>query len=62
MLQQVRENSPETNGKLENHSKKTDDIKNHQMGILELKNAIPETENTLNTQQQNGKSVTMKTD
>lgn len=62
MLQQVSANSPETNGKLENHSKETDDIKNHQMGILELKNAIPEIENTLEHSTAEWKVSDMKTD
>ena len=39
MLQQVRANTLETNGKIENLSKEIRDIKN-QMEILELKNAI----------------------
>lgn len=44
MFQQVKSNTLETNGKLENHSK---EIKCRQMEILELKNVITKIENTL---------------
>ena len=47
MFQQVKANPLETHGKLENHSQETEDIKYRQMEILELKNSITETENTL---------------
>lgn len=44
MFQQVKSNTLETNGKLENHSK---EIKCRQMETLELKNVITKIENTL---------------
>ena len=47
MFQQVKANPLETHGKLENHSQETQEIKHRQMEILELKNAVSETEKTL---------------
>lgn len=43
------ENQKVTGKKKKNHPQNTQDIKNHQIEISELKNAIPERENTLDS-------------